>query len=219
MVTSVSSHVGRKDARSLSGVIKNYDAVSASNMFLYNEFKNVYGQKVFYTPFGVNSSTFRPIINPDNYGNTFGWVGNHKRAVKRFGVIEDSFKELGSTYKLKTVKADGGLSREQMNDFYNSVGTVICFSLSEGTPNPILEAASAGRSIISTSVGNIPELTEGLSNIQIIKTKAQLKKSIQFLAANHNIIKKNGDDLRNRVDQYWSWDLRSKSFAKFLNIK
>ena len=52
--------------------------------------------------------------------------------------------------------------RMEMLDFYNDIGTLVCFSESEGTPNPILEAAACGRAVLSTKVGNFPVLAGGM---------------------------------------------------------
>ena len=49
-------------------------------------------------------------------------------------------------------------STAQMVEWYNSGTIYICASSSEGTPNPALEAASCGCTIVSTWVGNMPEL-------------------------------------------------------------
>ncbi|MEE9597882.1 MAG: glycosyltransferase, partial [Acidiferrobacterales bacterium] len=47
---------------------------------------------------------------------------------------------------------------EQMVDWYQTGTVYICTSSSEGTPNPGLEAAACGNVVVSTRVGNMPEL-------------------------------------------------------------
>jgi len=218
LVTTISSHIGRGNAKTMSSLLNKYDAISTSSEILYNEFRPIYKGKVFNTSFGVNSDLFVSKNSPGRHKNVFGWVGNHSRDVKRFNVISSTFKKLGPKYILKTAKAGSGLSRKQMVSFYNSVGTVICFSSSEGTPNPILEAASCGRSIISTKVGNVPELVGGNRDIHIVSNKAQLRDAIIYNSKNPIKIDSDGKYLRGRIVKSWSWNKRAKAFVPFLGL-
>lgn len=215
LVTSVSSHVGRKDASSMRSLFNQYDAISTSSNFLYKEFKPVYGSKVFYTPFGVETDLFTPKIDPSINYDKFAWVGNSSRDVKRYPEIQKVFSSIPDA-KLLTVT--GGYSREKMNSFYNKVGTVICYSISEGTPNPILEGASCGRSIISTNVGNVPELISKSTTLKPIVSSADLKLEIIKRLEEPKILDLEGDFLRKEVLKDWSWHKRSKSFVPFLGL-
>lgn len=53
---------------------------------------------------------------------------------------------------------------EEMPDWYNSGTVYMCTSASEGTPNTALEAAACGCAIVSTPVGNMPELIRSGEN-------------------------------------------------------
>jgi len=219
LITTVSSHVGRPKADKMAKSFIIYDAISTSSNYLYNEFKQPcasLGIKIFNTPFGVESDFFKPISDPSEYASVFGWVGNRDRDVKRFDVIEKIFalKDVKSTLKIATHKS--GYGRQEMNKFYNSIGTLICFSTSEGTPNPILEAASCGRNIISTNVGNVPQLINRNKDIAIVSTEAALKKTI--ISTTSEQVSKNGIYLRDQIEQNWSWELRSRAFIEFIKI-
>jgi glycosyltransferase involved in cell wall biosynthesis len=214
LVTSVSSHIGRKHASKMKSLFSLYDGISTSSKFLFSEFKPVYSN-TFYTPFGVESGFFIPKTNVSRLSNVFGWAGNKTRKVKKFSIIDDVFKELGGDYKLKV--AYGNLNREQMIEFYNSIGTLICFSESEGTPNPVLEAASCGRAIISSNVGNVPELNKN-GNIYIVNSREELKRNIEFCKENPSILEEKGRGLRKDIRRDWCWTKRSSNFKKFLGI-
>lgn len=216
LVTTVSSHIGQPSDSSFLNLLLNYDAISYSNIKLYKNFKSKFKNlKHFYTPFGVDSDLFYPKTNPAKYSNIFGWVGNHKRPVKRYNDIKKVFDSI-SNVKLITITQSSNLSRSEMSDFYNKVGTVICFSTSEGTPNPILEAASCGRSIISTPVGNVEKLINGSKTIQIVNSTLDLKRAIIRNYKNSELLNKEGAFLRNKVDIFWNWKARAKDFNKFL---
>jgi len=49
---------------------------------------------------------------------------------------------------------------DEMLEFYRSIDIYICASSSEGTPNPCLEAAACGVPVVTTRVGNMPELIQ-----------------------------------------------------------
>jgi len=184
-----------------------------SNKFLLTEFNKAGMKKVIYTPFGVNHKIFKKITNPNDHKHVFGWVGNKDRSVKRYGKIRKAFDDLGSKYKLKTVDNTSNYSREKMADFYNSIGTLVCYSKSEGTPNPVLEAAMCGRSIISSNVGNVPEL---MSNIRAFTPVGSYKSLMLAIEKHNNVfdLNKMGAEIGMTALREWTWKDRSKSFIK-----
>ena len=213
LVTGVSSHVGRKKANQMEQFFSLFDSVGLSSMFLLNEFKNSKIKNLVYTPFGVNHNIFFKKTNPDNYKHVFGWVGNKTRKVKRYDELKSVIKSLGPSYEFKTVGNTENLNRKQMSDFYNSIGTIICFSESEGTPNPVLEAAMCGRAIISTNVGNVPELTAGVNNFYTIKSHNDLKNQI-IKYKNINNLNLLSNNIENNAINNWTWKIQSKRFIK-----
>tara|TARA_Y100000034_G_scaffold135607_1_gene208238 strand:- start:1064 stop:1939 length:876 start_codon:yes stop_codon:yes gene_type:complete len=215
LVTGVSSHVGRPNAKKMKAFFSRFDAIGVSNKFLLTEFGNARIGRVIYTPFGANHKIFKKITNPNDYKYIFGWVGNKNRSVKRYNEICKAFTELGPKYKLKTVDNTSGYSREKMAEFYNSIGTLICYSKSEGTPNPVLEAAMCGRSIISSDVGNIPELMSNIKGFTPVGSYKELRSTIE---KHSNIFDLNrvGAEIETTALNGWTWEDRSKNFIKLL---
>ena len=205
-ITSVSSHIGRRDASKMKTFFSKFDAVSCSNMFLYKEFLNAkLNSKIYYTPFGVNTDIFYKKNNlPDPV--VFGWCGNSKRKVKRFDYIKKACKQ--NNVKLITADAGSGYSRDQMCDFYNKISCLICFSESEGTPNPVLESLACGRPVISSNVGNVPEIYAEFGIIDVVKTYSDLIKSIKLFKL------KEIDNSNFRLK--WSWNNKHKNFINFI---
>ncbi len=212
LVTGISSHIGRKSADQMTGFFRKFDAIGTSNMILYKEFLSAKLPSI-YTPFGANSDTFVKKTNLNKFKNVFGWVGNKDRAVKRFSQIEKIFLELGKEYTLKVVDHTRNFTHSKMCEFYNSIGTIICFSESEGTPNPILEAAMCGRWIISPSIGNVPELTMGIKHFRPAGNVLDLKKQIMS-AANNQDLDLLGEMVLKEATQNWTWEMRSKNFIE-----
>jgi glycosyltransferase involved in cell wall biosynthesis len=52
------------------------------------------------------------------------------------------------------------LSHAELADWYNEASVYVVASETEGTPNPALEAASCGCVLVTTRVGNMPELVQ-----------------------------------------------------------
>lgn len=218
LITSISSHIGQPRDAVFHNLLKQYDAVSLSNRILYRDIHKKFPKlKIFYTPFGVDSDVFFPTTKTSTLSNVFGWVGNSSRDVKRFHEITEVIDQVPDI-EFKVVDQHSGLSRAEMAEFYNQIGTLICFSKSEGTPNPILEAAACARSIISTPVGNVPELVRGNNDIQIINRPRGLKRAIIRNRDNPGALDLEGKFLKMKVDQYWNWDIRAKEFKIFLGI-
>ena len=210
LVTGVSSHVGRPNAKKMKSFFSRFDAIGVSNKFLLTEFGSAKIGRVIYTPFGVNHKIFKKITSPNDYKYIFGWVGNNKRSVKRYNEICKVFTELDPRYKLKTVDNTSGYSRERMAEFYNSIGTLICYSESEGTPNPVLEAAMCGRAIISS---NVPEL---MSNIKDFTPVDSCKELMSAIEKHSNTFDLNivGANIGAAALGGWTWEDRSKNFIK-----
>ncbi|MAG28414.1 hypothetical protein CMI47_23045 [Candidatus Pacearchaeota archaeon] len=213
LVTGVSSHVGRPNANKMKPFFKIFDKVGLSNKILFDEFKKAGIKNILYTPFGVDHNIFKKITNPNDYKFVFGWVGNKSRSVKRYAEIKKAFKELGPKYKLITVGQDSNYSREKMVNFYNSIGTIICYSSSEGTPNPVLEAAMCGRAVISTKVGNVPELMRSIKYFKPVSSKRSLRIAIKN-HANKIDLNDAGSKVRNSALRSWTWKFRSRRFVE-----
>jgi hypothetical protein len=63
--------------------------------------------------------------------------------------------------------------------FYSKISTYICMSRSEGTPNPVLEALSCGRTIITTRVGITDAVvTPGVNGVFVDRNVSALVSAI-----------------------------------------
>jgi glycosyltransferase involved in cell wall biosynthesis len=103
-------------------------------------------------------------------------------------------------------------------DWYNSSTVYVCASASEGTPNPALEAAACGCVVVSTPVGNMPELIEdGLNGCLVAQGKTDSVTRAGLLAAIlhcHRMpgrIAEMATAMRTAI-QPWHWKERSKQY-------
>lgn len=214
LVTTVCSHGGRESPHDLKDIFAYYDKVSVSSMFLFKEFNSVYPGKIVYTPFGVDTSVFRKTTDPVAFRRDFGFVGKTNRALKRYGNIQSAVHK--NRRNLKTVSHTSGFSQAQMAKFYNEIGILICYSENEGTPNPVLEAAACGRAVISTPVGNVPELFGKKYPLPPVTNQKELERQIRMLTRNRALLRNCSDYLYKRVRDEWSWSKRVQNFGELL---
>jgi glycosyltransferase involved in cell wall biosynthesis len=102
-----------------------------------------------------------------------------------------------------------------MAEFYNSIGTIVCYSESEGTPNPVLEAAMCGRPVISSYVGNVPELMKNIESFKPVRSFSELVNSIKRYKNNLDL-NKIGINIEAEAKEKWNWAARSSLFVELL---
>lgn len=69
-------------------------------------------------------------------------------------------------------------STEEMVRWYNTGQVYLCASSSEGTPNPALEAAACGCTVVSTPVGNMLELIDDRNGLLVDRTVDTIESAV-----------------------------------------
>lgn len=100
-------------------------------------------------------------------------------------------------------------STDEMVDWYNTGTIYVCASSSEGTPNPALEAAACGCTIVSTPVGNMPELIRQGENGMLIGRDVNEFAVVVSLAATS--FPHMGPAMQRDI-QSWHWRERSQQY-------
>ena len=116
-------------------------------------------------PLGVDLEIFRHIVPIENRPRRLLWMGSQiNSAVKGFDsvavplrkrLVQEGFE---CDFRLLDSFSENKLSRKEMVDWYNTGQAFLCTSFAEGTPNVAFEAAACGCTLITTPVGNMPEL-------------------------------------------------------------
>jgi hypothetical protein len=116
-------------------------------------------------PLGVDLDVFRNIVPIENRPRRLLWMGSQINSlVKGFAAIAVPLRDrlvrkgFECDFRLVDSFSENKLSRQEMVDWYNTGQVFLCTSSAEGTPNVALEAAACGCALITTSVGNMPEL-------------------------------------------------------------
>lgn len=214
--------VNDKESSKIWNYTDAFNGLSVNNLGLF-EMVNSKCNKLAYIPNGVDTEFYFPKHTDLDKPIVLGWVGNIDRKEKNYDAIFLPLSKKLTNYKFVSVatkKASKNiLTSEQMIKFYHSIHFLLVTSSFEGTPNPALEAASCGVPIISTKVGNMPDLIMQGSNGYLVECttvdsfKEMLLNEIENLHKNRYIeMRKNA---RKTIETSWAWSTSCQSFAKF----
>ncbi|HEV7667399.1 MAG TPA: glycosyltransferase family 4 protein [Thermoanaerobaculia bacterium] len=198
-------------------------AVFANNRLLLEEFGPQLGPPIYYTPNGVDTGFFRPAeVRPPSLSGLLrvGWAGsltNHgseHRGVHE--VIAPAVEAAGAELRL-AVREEKWRNREEMLEFYRSLDVYVCASRSEGTPNPCLEAAACGLPVITTRVGNMPELIrEGENGYFIERDVDDLAAKLGRLRDDPELRLRMGQAARSAIEAAWDWPRQAARYETML---
>lgn len=172
---------------------------------------------------GVDTELFYPAdVRPDEM--TACWVGNSisignkgldiiREACQRAGVKLLALDQSENVYKGKV------LTQEQVRDeVYHKASFYICASEMEGTPNPALESLACGLPVISTRVGNMPEIiVDGYNGYLVERNVAAIAEAIEKLK--HADLVQLSQNARQSILNGWTWKQQTAKYeAMFRTI-
>jgi glycosyltransferase involved in cell wall biosynthesis len=168
---------------------------------------------------GVELDDFYPIKPIEERPRRILWTGSlFHRKTKNYDKIlmpmaEKLFKTTDIVCDFRLVESHGGSSRwnkQQMLEWYNTGAIYICASETEGTPNPALEAAACGCPVISTSVGNMPELiVPGVNGYLVEPDVDAFYEAILKVFDNLSFFSNN---MLTEIESSWGWDKRAQEY-------
>lgn len=153
---------------------------------------------VIYAPMGVTSQHFPPAAEQPRAAEAdprplqLMWAGTLKQRKLRDGielkgvrsvVAPAVFKGGPALSRLSVAAAHNlthhwPLTRRTVAEVYAHADTFVCASYTEGTPNPLLEAAAARVALVSTPVGNAPQLLRSGANGVLLPDRATHSDSV-----------------------------------------
>jgi len=167
-------------------------------------------------PNGVDLETFRVEVPIEQRAPRVLWVGS-RRARRRKGYdrhllpLQSRLRQDGIDCELLLVDSYDTVNRtaEEMATWYNGGSVLVCASEVEGTPNPALEAAACGCTVVSTAVGNMPDLIRDGENGYLVRPELN-----ELLAAVRRAVTHYPDLARQMQSdiQRWSWRRASSDF-------
>lgn len=147
---------------------------SAYNIFVEEKLATKAGVDKDYAiiPFGVDLETFKPMDKIQCRDNMqiekdvpiVLFCSSASRYVKNFPLAEKAVSLLDG---VNMIQLGGGYTREQINYLYNACDVLLMTSFAEGSPQVIKEAMACGCPIVSTDVGDVIKITEGIDGCYI----------------------------------------------------
>jgi glycosyltransferase involved in cell wall biosynthesis len=226
LVIGVCSHnelAGAWRAPGLATLAELARAVFVNSRLLLDEVRPLLTRPVYYTPNGVDTGFFRPAAASKEPVRPLrvGWAGslaNHTaehRGVHEF--IAPAVEAVGGVELRLAVREEKWRSHEEMLDFYHSLDVYVCASRSEGTPNPCLEAAACGLPVITTRVGNMPELIQdGQNGFFIERDVADIAEKLRLLRDEPGLRDRLGQAARAAVVESWDWRCQAARYDAML---
>lgn len=209
------------------GDLSVFNRLSVNNAMLFDEYSKQH-PNVVYIPNGVNTVVYSFV--PQSLVKPFriGWVGNHDRSVKNYDVLKKLMKRFDNRdiYNFDIVdssKADSSKNLfplRKMVPYYQRLHYLLVLSTSEGTPNPALEAASCGVPLISTYVGNMPEIITPGRGWLAPRKNDPYDFAVSVLENLPMVDKDTYEQMRysirKEIETKWQWEFRATAFENFL---
>ena len=189
-------------------------AVFVNNLMQYKEFQRLLKVPVFYTPNGVDTAYYSPSTERTSGAGRLrvGWAGsltNHGNKRGYHDLIVPACAAVEGVELVTAAREDKWRGSAEMREFYQSLDVYICASSEEGTPNPCLEAAACGVPLVTTRVGNMPELVvHGVNGLFIERETGDIAEKLALLLHNTGLREEMG---RRMLDSIRAWDWRAQA--------
>ncbi len=227
LVIGICSHFelqGARRERGLAILNRLARCVFANNKLLQREFSPLIDVPVHYTPNGVDTMFFRPAETPRMRATgelRVGWAGsltNQGAEHRGFpNVIEPAVAAVPGVELATAIREQYWRNRDEMLAFYRDIDVYVCASDSEGTPNPCLEAAACGVPVVTTKVGNMPELiVDGENGCFFDGTPHGLAEKLALLRDSPALTSQWGARIRTSI-QAWDWRHQSEHYARMFD--
>lgn len=215
---------GDRRERGLATLNRLARCVFANNKLLQREFAPLIGVPVHYTPNGVDTTFFRAADGSRvRTAGTLrvGWAGsltNQGAEHRGFpNVIEPAVAAVPGVELVTAIREQYWRNRDEMLAFYRDIDVYVCASRSEGTPNPCLEAAACGIPVVTTPVGNMPELiVDGENGCFHDGTAHGLAEKLTLLRDSPALATQWGGRIRTSIEA-WDWRRQSEHYAQMFD--
>jgi len=190
------------------------DVVTAANLRLVAELEKEFGKSVHYVPDGVDTDKFKPIPRPARIEEgdiRVGWCGDSREAeaIKNLEVLKQAVAETRGVRLLLADKSDSDtrVPWPRMPQWYQGLDVIACVSISEGTPNPVLEGAASGLAILSTPVGIVPEFLQESGGGVLVSTPtvSGVKQGLATIIKSRRHLRFWGQANRAVATRSWHW--------------
>jgi hypothetical protein len=219
LIIGVAGHVGIENERREPGLawLRRGRAVYVISQLLFQEVKPLLDVPVFYAPSGVDTTLFNPGPQRKRAGALrVGWAGslsNHGPEIRGFHeLIVPAVNAVQGVELVTAIREEYWRTPAEMVEFYRSLDVYLCASRSEGTPNPCLEAAACGIPLVSTRVGNMPELIRpGVNGFFIDREVDSIARVLALLRDSEGLRMRMAKAIRSSIPE-WDWRRRTENY-------
>ncbi|MBM4370245.1 MAG: glycosyltransferase family 4 protein [Deltaproteobacteria bacterium] len=172
--------------------------------------------EIFILEDGVDTVLFPPQAFPTKF--IVGWTGNSAAVIpgapergKGLALIKEACKQAKVELAYLDAAEGADWPHERMHEFYREISVYVCMSEEEGTPNPVLEAMSCGKPVVSTPVGLVPKLIQSGANGWIIPREVEaLAERLRILKeASPGTLSQVGALARKAAEQH-DWNIKAE---------
>lgn len=179
-----------------------------------------------YLPVGVDHNLYVPKTTVfDETKLKVGWCGQDGAKTKGIPwILNPLMERLGNKVEfiLNIRNHSDPLSPEEMCEWYNSIDVFLCTSISEGTPAPPLEAMSCGRGVITTPVGDMPNVLDGTGAGKLVSGYANDDQSRLTISEMEECLlsltpaqaRSMGEAARQRIEEQYTWEKLSPKWLE-----
>jgi len=180
---------------------------------------------VFLNPSGIDLEKFHPHPPRSTQNDetlVVGWTGStatHGDNKGLLDIILPACQSLDNVQLRIVTKEKHWLPHHEMPMFYRDIDVYVCASKSEGTPNPVLEAAASARAVISTPVGIVPMLIKDGWNGWVVRREIpDILAALLKLRDDRGLCVRMGKDNRRMIEEGgWSWEFRAENYRRMFN--
>ena len=154
--------------------------------------------KLITIPCGVDTGVFQPV---DSLGKTeensrlVVFPANRNRTAKNYPLFEEVIEILRTKYRFNITTSEvKDMTREQVSRLFCAADCVLMTSFSEGSPQVIKEAMSCNAPVVSTVVGDVDHLLEGVANCYLAPSGTAEELALKVKTVLENSTRTNGRD-------------------------
>src|ERR1044072_3189442 len=222
LLLGISSSYELEEDRQAPGLALIHDFASGvfiNNLLLYRQYQPLLKIPIFYTPNGVDTKFYCPDTSkaPSSLLRV-GWAGSLTnmgpgyRGFHEF--IVPAAAAVDRVELLTAAREDKWRGPEEVLAFYRSLDVDVCASLTEGTPNTCLEAAACGVPLVTTCVGNMPELVRhGINGFFVERDVADIARNLLTLRDDSNLRTAMSSQIQHDIKS-WDWSLLSRAYRQ-----
>ncbi|UCF68810.1 MAG: glycosyltransferase, partial [Acidobacteriota bacterium] len=224
LVVGICSHYeleGERHEHGLDVLRSDARAIFVNNLQLLREYAPLVDRPVFYTPNGVATDFYTPDPEPrPDAPMTVGWAGtlsSWDHDARGYHTLIVPAVERVEGAELHTAnREDEWRDPPAMRAFYRALDVYVCASRAEGTPNPCLEAASCGVPLLTTRVGNMPQLVRhGVNGLLVERTVDALVAQLELLRESPKLRRSMGIRARAAMRD-WDWQYQAQHYRTMI---